>query len=280
MKRMNINVLKRLENIQSNIQITLYLPLLPGPQNTAKNVSTLHHAVALLKKTFDGAGVPKSNQQSIAEHITHLENELAHPMGGKSLAIFITDTNDMIAYELGFEAETAIYFMAPNMQLEPLKQHYQESKVYWVLALSQKGCQLFKGNGDSLAVVDAQTIGLDMSTVLRLDEAGDSNLQDHSIGTSNGRVTEGFHGQGGFKDVKKKYLQTYLREIDKRLSKYIRGEQAPIILLGVDYTQSLFRKVSNRKQIVASKVSFGSNPTTINAIQQAVMPLVKEMSLA
>ena len=272
MKRMTVNVLKRLENIQSNIQIAIYLPLLNGPENTAKNVSTLHHALALLKKTFDDAFVPKANQQSISQHINELEHILAHPMPGKSLAIFITDTNSMLAYEVPFATETAIYFMAPNMQLEPLKQHYHDTAVYWVLSLSQKGCHLFRGIDDELHEVDARDIAVDMKTALRLDELNNPETHAHSVGS--GTSKEGFHGHGGFRDIKKRYLQSYLRIIDKRLSKYIHADQSPVILLGVERTQSMYRKVSNRKHIMSSKISYGSMPVSRVAIRYAVMPLL------
>jgi hypothetical protein len=170
MKRMTPKALRRLENIQDNIQIAIYLPIIPGPENTAKNIGALHHATALLKKTMSANEIAPENQRVISKHITELERELTLPVSGKSLAIFITDFNQLLVYQVSFEVETAIYFMAPNVQLEPLKRYYRERSSYWVLVLSQKGCTLMRGKGHRLSPVQAADLSIDLKSALGLDE--------------------------------------------------------------------------------------------------------------
>lgn len=279
MKSMTKAELEKLENIQQNIQITLYLPLLRGPENTAKNVSMLHHAVALLRKTYTDIDIPKSSQNLIKEHVNMLEQELAHPQSGNSLAVFITETNDMLVYELPFNIETAIYFMVPHLQLEPLKMHYREISNYWVLSLSQKGCKLFKGIGDTLQQVAAKDISLDLKSMLRLEDVNAPQIQSHSIGVGNDRSNESFHGHGGFKDIKKKYLEQYFRIVDKKLQKYIYNENAPLYVVGVDYSKALFKRISNRKNIVISG-NLDTNLVTSSGIKNSIAPMYSDVATA
>lgn len=277
---MNLIELKKLENIQKNIQITMYLPLLSGPENTAKNISILHHALALLRKTYITAEIPKASQNLINEHINKLEQTLSHPQSGKSLAVFITDTNDMLAYELSFAVETAIYFMVPHLQLEPIKAHYLTTKRYWVLSLSQKGCKLFTGIGDTLQQVAAKDISVDLKSMLRLDEFNDPEIQSHSVGYNSGHVNEGFHGHGGFKDLKKKYLEQYFRLIDKKLHRYIKNDDAPLYIVGVDYSKALYRRISARKNIVISKSGLDSNEVSLEQIRKNMLPIFSDVATA
>lgn len=279
MKSMTKLELKKLENIQHNIQITLYLPLLPGPENTAKNVSMLHHAVSLLRKTYTDIDIPKSSQNLIKEHVNVLEQELTHSQSGKSLAVFITETNDMLMYELPFDIETAIYFMVPHLQLEPLKAHYRQNTNYWVLSLSQKGCKLFKGIGDTLQQVAAKDISLDLKSMLRLDDVNAPEIQSHSIGVGSDRANESFHGHGGFKDIKKKYLEQYFRIIDKKLQKYIYNETAPLYVVGVDYSKALFKRISNRKNVVISG-NLGTNMVTTTSVMHSLAPVFADVATA
>lgn len=280
MKRMNLSALKKLENIQQNIQITLYLPLLPGPENTAKNVSILHHAMSLLRKTYTDAEIPKASQNLINDHVIKLEQELSHPQSGKSLAVFICDTNDMLVYELPFAIEAAMYFMVPHLQLEPLKAHYRETSTYWVLSLSQKGCKLFRGIGDTLQQVAAKDLSQDLKTMLRLDEVNDPEIQSHSVGMGSDHVNEGFHGHGGFKDLKKKYLEQYFRLIDKKLRRYIKNENSPLYIVGVDYSKALYKRISSRKNLVISKSSLDSDKLTTAALHKIVIPFVADLAMA
>lgn len=278
MKRMTPKVLKRLENIQNNIQIAIYLPILPGPENTAKNISALHHAVALLKKTTSTYEIAPEKQNIITTHIHNLAKELAHPVSGKSLAIFITEYNQLLVYEVPFALETAIYFMAPNMHLEPIKRYYKERTSYWVLVLNQKGCTLMRGNGRKLVAVTAADLSVDLKTALGLDEV-EPDIQGHAVSSSGGRVREGFHGHGGFKDIRKKYIANYLRLIDKRLQKYLGITKEPIYLVGLTGTQRMFARVTRRKNILLTHVSPDAHHQTTAALRDKLLPHIRTQAV-
>ena len=267
MKRMTPKVLRGLVKMQKDIQITIYLPILSGPENTATNTSALHHAVSLLKKTFTENEITKENQQAFTHHITELEQILSRPMSGKSLAIFITDFNQLMVYEVPFAVETAIYFMAPHMQLEPLNKHYAQNANYWVLVLSQKGCSLLCGNGENMKYIAAADLSLDLKTALAIDEIT-PDIQARPVGLAHGRVSEGFHGHGGFRDIKKKYLENYLRLINKRLEKYLGHDTAPIYLVGLSGSQRAFTKVSRRRNVQQTHLSLDTHHMGIADIQR------------
>jgi len=285
---MNSVILKELEDIQKDILVTIYLPVLPGPQNTYTNISALHHANSVLKTMLNDADIPKSNDadipksnhEDILSNVADLEKELGHPISGKSLAILIDIRNQVLAYEVPFYIEGTIYVLAPSLQFGPLKAKYNEHLRYWVLNLSQHGCKLFRGDKLEIEEVQDKELAKDIATKLRLDLTETMHQQSHSVNSPGARASESYNGQGGYKDHKKKYLEDYLRLMDKQLTKHIAKPSEPIILVGVDYVQAMYKKVSAHKNVLASKHALSHNSPTLANIRSLVTPILPELATA
>lgn len=279
MNRMNVKVLKRLKHTHTNIKFTIYLPLRPGPENTAPNISTLHKALAMVRQVMKEANLPSTEQEAIASNVVKLENELGHQMPGKGVVILIFNSSEVEMYALPFYVEPAIYYGLQTMHLEPIKQYYRKTPSYWVLALNQNGCHLFKGDHLGLKAVHDSTIQASMLSILGLDEAKNPEVQSHKVTGGGRQLSEGFHGYGGFKDKHKKYMQNYLRIMDKQLHHYIGNKSDPILLIGAQNVQSLYKKVSHHKHISTSRLSFSRNRVPIDSILELMNSLSSDGSL-
>lgn len=274
MNRMSLKVLQNLKNIHTNIKFTIYLPLEPGPENTAANISTLHKTVALLRQVLKDVNIPVKDQQKIIKNVLKLEGELGHQMPGKGIAVFIFDTNEVDLYALPFRVQPIIYYGLPSMHLEPLKKYYKKTNPYWVLTLSQNGCKLFRGNGKELKAIDDTKLQEGMLSTLRLDEVNNPDIQGHVIKAGGQKASEGFHGHGGFKDMRKKYLHDYFRIMDKRLHQYALDKTEPVILVGTDNIQSIYKKITGYKNIMSSQMALNPHSVTKTNILQLVSPML------
>jgi hypothetical protein len=116
-----------------------------------------------------------------------------------------------------------------------------------------------------------------MKTALGLDEVNNAELQVHSVSGGNRHMTEGFHGHGGFKDLKKKYLENYLRQIDAKLDKHLHNNLSPVILVGVDYTQKQFERLTKHRHIMTTNVTV-NHPESVATISFAIQPLVLNLA--
>jgi len=278
MKHMNSVILKELEDRQKDILVTIYLPVMAGPQNTYTNISALHHAISVMKKMLNDAEIPKSKHADIVNNVARLETELSHPISGKSLAILIDNNNQVLSYDVPFFIEGTIYVMAPSLQFGPLKAKYNEHLRYWVLNLSQHGCRLFKGDKLEIEEVKDSELAKDLATKLRLDLTDTMQQQSHSVNSPGSKASESYNGQGGFKDHRKKYLEDYLRLMDKQITKHIAKPSEPIILVGVDYVQSMYKKVSTHKNVLASKHALSHNSPTLANIRSLVTPILPDLA--
>ena len=148
-----------------------------------------------------------------------------------------------------------------------------------MLSLSQKGCKLFRGIGDTLHQVAARDLSLDLKSMLRLDETSSPKVQSHSIGDGSKSVNESYHGQGGFRDVKKRYLEQYFRVIDKKLHSYMGNDNSPLYVVGVDYSKALFKRISKRKNIVVAG-GLSTNLVTGSAVKDGMKNITAAMVAA
>ncbi len=276
MNRMNAKVLQKLKNIHANINFTIYLPLEPGPDHTAANISTLHKTVALLRQVLKDVNLAAKDHHAIIKNVLMLEQELGHQMPGKGIAIFIFDSNEVEMYALPFSAQPALIYGLPSMHLEPLVQYYKKTTPYWVLMLSQNGCRLFKGDGNEINAIKDKTLETSMLTTLRLDEINEPDIQSHSANKGGQKASESFHGHGGFKDMRKKYLQDYFRVMDKQLGRYVSNKTEPVILIGVDYVQAMYKKMSKHKYLALTRSAL--NPHDVNkvSLMQVINPMLEK----
>lgn len=275
---MNSKVLTQLGRKKTDIVVTMYLPVLAGPENSPINISVLHHMMSDLKKMLNDTEIPKNNHQQIVNKVADLEQYLGRPSKAKSIAVFVDKDCTVSAYKVPHFIEAAIYVMAPSLQLAPLVAKYNDHLRYWVLNLSQKGCQLFRVDDEEISEIANKELAKDLVTALRLDITEDSVQQSHSVSSPGGSGTnESFNGQGGYKDHRKKYLEDYLRFVDKQITNHIAKPSEPLVLIGVDYIQTMYKKVSLRKNLLASRHALDHNTATSTNIKALVRPMLPQL---
>jgi hypothetical protein len=161
---------------------------------------------------------------------------------GPGLAIFLTK-GFARAYQLPYAPEqmmtvTSQFLIKPLMPLRLNEQFY-------VLGLSQRGIRLLRATEHTVERMDLRDAPQSLDEALRWDDP-EKELQWHSQtgGRGNGRDAV-FHGHGvGTKEMHKKDLLRYFQLLDRHLSKILAGEDAPLVLAGVDYLLPIYREAN------------------------------------
>jgi hypothetical protein len=121
---------------------------------------------------------------------------------------------------------------------------------FFILALSQKNVRLFAATQHQIEEVDIPGLPRRIDEVLNLDGA-DRGSQSHlAMKGGKGKQSSVFHGQGGMRDSHKIELTQFFRIIDGALQPSLRDENAPLLLAGVDYVLTIFRKACHYPHIV------------------------------
>jgi Bacterial archaeo-eukaryotic release factor family 7 len=135
--------------------------------------------------------------------------------------------------------------------LKPLLPLLAGDGRFYVLALSQNEVRLL---GASRYSTDEVKLGDDvpesLADALKLDEP-EKQLQFHTGSSGDGGAGRSavFHGHGA-KDDSKDNILRYFRKIDRGLRDVLKGQEAPLVVAGVDYLLPIYREANTYSGLV------------------------------
>lgn len=121
---------------------------------------------------------------------------------------------------------------------------------FFLLALSHEEIRLFRGTARSLEPVDVEGLPLAAWTTMPRRTAHVHAVVADRGGHGSRAV---FHGERAADDRKPRALQ-HFRGADRALREVLQGEDAPLVLAGVRYLQSLYRSVNSYPHLVADGI--------------------------
>lgn len=267
LKKLTYLKFKKLQTIAGEGLVTAYIPLIQGSAGHKQNKSQFHALRAELKKHLPSEQhVVLSN---VLESVLHMlgyinsSSGLLVAMRGAEISVFSLPFTPVLAWH-----KNSTY------HLQQVKEYFATNSPFYVLAISKKGSHLFKGDKTKLTHVAVSEIGQDVKTLLRIDEGQSDSLQNHSEGAGRGGTTQGFHGHGGVKDVKKKLFEAYLRAVDKKIMSAIDDKKVPLVLVAVGHGQSMYRHVSKYPNIALKSLTTNPDDISTEDLHSRIVPLM------
>jgi hypothetical protein len=152
----------------------------------------------------------------------------------KGMALFLApDYHALVS--LPYDPGNAVH-VHTSFILAPLTPMISGEGDYFVLALSKHRAQLYRGNGYNLQAVEIPEMPYGEDDVIQTQEKNIGGMR---------------HG-----DEEKKNLELYFQEVDRTLQTAgLATEHIPLLLVGVDYELSMFRKVTKYKKVLTSELS-------------------------
>lgn len=247
MKYMDYSQYQNLNSKTQYIKWVIYLPVKHGASETIGNVSLVHNAISLLKNTLKSDGTPHKDSVKIIKALRDKSNDLLAPIRGESVLFVIYRDDTVDSYIMPITVDVGYITDMKDMFLKPISEFYKQDDSYYFLELHQKGCQLYEWDKFGIKKIDDPELQKSLSASLRLDEPEDKNVQTHRLSSLNVGISQGVHGQGGYKDRHGAYIIQYLQFIDGQLSKYSKSTLKPIVLVGSKQLSSAFKKISHNK---------------------------------
>lgn len=257
MQNISRDLLKELRAVEGQTLLTVYVPLEKGMKGHKFNLSQLHNLKSELKQTLS-----KEQHKKIAAELESVLESLSINNESIGYAMYY-DGKNITSVTLPFEPEKVIQIRT-KFDVKQIQKYYRRNRPYYVLAISKKGSKLYKGDMEALKIVPVVGLGKDMESTLNLDEGQSSVVQNHQV-SAGGADGIGFHGHGGYKDLKKIIYDDYLRFIDKKILAAIKDKKIPLVLVAVDYGQSAFKHISKYPSIFIKGVT--TNPDELSPIE-------------
>jgi hypothetical protein len=173
---------------------------------------------------------------ALAEDTTYWQNGL-----GDGLAVFLS-RRLFREYKVPLPINEKV-FVDEHFHIAPLLPLYSGDTRFYILAISQNQVRLLEGNRHEVHEIAPK--GLPTSLVDALQKVATAEQRPRNL--HDDRNDQLGHGTG-LEHVNHR-LERYFREIDTNLLNLIGGDQAPLVLAGVERNVGLYRQVSSYKSI-------------------------------
>jgi len=134
---------------------------------------------------------------------------------------------------------TELVVSAERFHIKPLLPMFFNDRLFYVLAVSQNQVRLLQCTRNSYWEVTPEEVPASMAEALKYDQR-EKQHQYHTVG----KGPPISHGHGICKDYDKVNILRYFQQIDRGLHEVLREEQAPLVLVAVDYLHPIYREAN------------------------------------
>ncbi len=203
------------------------------------------------------AGHRSTEVGKILDPIKELQgNVLFWQKQGESLAVY-SNQEFFKYYKLPFKIKE-MALVGHRFQIKPLMPLLCYHWQFNLLTLSQKKAELFKGSPYHLESLP----GIKLPQGLEEVRSGESRKRLNFRSLKGNQV---FHGHGGISEDLKERIQQYFQEINREVNGFLIEKKAPLILAGVDYFLSIYRKINSYPRLLEDSIK--GNPDKIKPVK-------------
>lgn len=249
MERISSAEFQELLQAADPVSISIYLPTEEVGLAPSQRRAELQNFETEVTKELDTAEVPDALRRKISEKFAEIrENPALWEVNQKGLALFLSPNFSKVL-RLPSPVRRLIS-VSHRFHLKPLIHLFSQPCEFYVLFLAKKEVSLFYGDCYEFKKATAPDLPQSVEEVTGV-EVNERDLQFHTSpsGGAGGRPAV-FHGSSSWKDDKNKYLEKFLQQVDKAVSKYLQNHKQPLLLSGAERLVTLYREVNSYPQLL------------------------------
>lgn len=255
---------QELRGFSADPSVSIYLPTQRVTEAVKQDPIRLRNLLSAARDQLREQGFNHPQAEAFVQPAAELiEDRKFWEHQSDGLALFLADGFARI-YRLPYSfPETVV--VDDRFHTTPLVPLIASDDHYYILALSQNEVVLWQGDRTG---VDLMELPDDMPTSLAEARPGGGDgrqLQWHTGSAPaprGGRRAAMFHGHGGESDEKAE-IERFFRQVDAAVSDLLRGDDAPVVLAGVDYLLTRYTGVSSLRTIAEQTIT--GNPEELQA---------------
>jgi len=241
--------------------LSIYMPTHRLPTENQQDRTRLKNLIRQAQESLQAYGLRPAEAESFLEPVANLLGAIPFWKDKRDgLALFISPGRFRL-YQLPTAFEPLVV-VAHRFHLKPLLT-FLGGDEFFVLALSQNAVRLFEGSRFGLSAIDdLEGVPKSLADALKYDELV-KQVQFRTgigVGGARGERAAMFHGQSA-DDAKDRILR-YFRQIDQGLQDFLREEQAPLVLAGVEYLLPIYKEVNTYQHLLSEGVT--GNPEGVS----------------
>ncbi|MEJ2732273.1 MAG: hypothetical protein P8189_01685 [Anaerolineae bacterium] len=256
--------LKNLSEKRDGWHVSIFMPTHRAGPETQQDPIRLKNLLGQAEERLVAAGLRPPEAEARLEPASKLiQDGLFWQHQSDGLALFVSrDIDRHHRLPLHFEE---LVVVAERFHIKPLLPLLSGDGRFYVLALSQGEARLLQGTRYGVSELDLAGAPASLTEALSLDDP-ERRLQFHTAsGPSGGQGSRPamFHGQGDPSQNQKDDILRYFQKLDSGVQEWLAGEQAPLVLAGVDYLLPLYQEANTYPHLIDEGIE--GNPDNLSA---------------
>lgn len=196
------------------------------------------------------------------------------------MAVFLSE-DLFLCYQLPISFHTNL-IVAEAFHLKPLIPVLADSVVFYILAVSQGGVRLLRGDRFSIEELAPAKLPSGLQEIMSEYEiAKDVQFRSSEVAPGMGRRGPIFYGQGaGEAEDEKTKIKEYFDRIDRGLQDYLQEQNAPLVFAGVDYLFPIYREANTYPNLVESSITGNFEDVQPERLHRQAWRLIEPMLMA
>jgi len=258
--QLSVDELRDLIEQAQGVCISIYMPTVKLGAETQQNPIRFKNVIRQAETQLQeyNPELRNSDISKFFQAAQDLDQEEFWQHQNEGLALFISE-NFLRYYRLPITIDEMVV-VSDRFYLKPLMPLLTGDGQFYVLALSQQQIRLFEGTRYSIREVEVEGLQQSMEEALQYDETAREG--QFRQGTSPGNTgaqrqkAGSYHGQGSpDRDDHKRDILQYFYVIDGVLQNYLKNQQAPLVLVGVDYLLPLYHEANTYPHLIDEGIS-------------------------
>jgi hypothetical protein len=254
--------------------VSIYMPTHRVPTENQQDRTRLKNLIRQAQESLQAYGLRSAEAESFMEPAANLLGAIPFWKDKRDgLALFISP-GGFRHYQLPTSFEPLVV-VAHRFHLKPLLA-FLGGDEFFVLALSQNAVRLFEGSRLGLSAIDdLEGVPKSLAEALKYDELIKQTQFRTGLGVGGARGERAamFHGQSA-DDAKDRILR-YFRQIDQGLQDFLREEQAPLVLAGVEYLLPIYKEANTYQHLLGEGITGNPEGVSTDELHRQAWALVQ-----
>jgi hypothetical protein len=265
MSLLSVNEIRILMEKTEGLCVSIFMPTHRSGEQVRQDPIRLKNLIREAHSQLADAGLTSKETKKLLGPVEELlRGDFFWQHQNYGLAIF-SSAGLFRCYKLPLSFEELVV-VTHRFHIKPLLPLLTSDGRFYILALSQNIVRLIEGTRYTAGEVVLEDMPESLADTLGSN--AERNLQLHTVGpVGKGEQSAIFHGHGAGTDDAKANILKYFRRIDAGLSKFLRGEHAPLILAGVDYLLPIYKKANTYQYLLNDGVTGSPEELSIEELR-------------
>jgi hypothetical protein len=274
--------LRELAGNTADLAISIYMPTEKAGATTQQNGIRFKNLLRQVEKEFDSISAVRADAVAalLSPARELLEDEFFWQQQKDGLAVF--RAGNLFRYYRVPERFEELSMVGEQFYLKPMLRLLTGDGRFYVLCLDRAGVRLFESTRHEI-----HELGLGDTPTTFVEVVGDQIEEQHlqwHTGTPGGAAGGGrpavFHGQGGGDDDQEPEIRKFLAAVDEGVRGILRGQDAPLVAIGLDDLLSTYLKLGSYPALVKDGLRLHPGDLTPDALRDRAWSVVEPIFLA